>query len=55
MRKLSFMLAFMVTVSFIAAPAAMADPLSGPGIDDTDDRAGDEDHVVGEEMCATPA
>ncbi len=55
MRKLSFMLAFLVMVAFIAAPAAMADPLPSPGVDDTDDRVGDEDHVVGEEMCAKPA
>ena len=57
MRAMTAVLACMVIAQLAGAPAAVADPVLDGYLDDGDgtaDTDGNDDHIVGEEMCAIP-
>ncbi len=54
MRRCSIMVALFVMAALAGASPAAAEPLPYIGQDDAAEGVGDDDHVVGEEMCARP-
>jgi hypothetical protein len=53
MRKFYLLSAFLMMATLAGAPAALADPLLDPDQDPFSE-IGEDDHEVGEEMCAWP-
>ncbi len=51
MGKLSITLLFVLVMGFVGASAAMAEPPVPIDLDSLIESVGDDDHVVGEEMC----
>ncbi len=58
MRAVTVALACLVRALFVGMPTAMADPVLDGILDGSDGNVGtdgNDDHIVGEEMCAVPA